>query len=162
MKSTGEVMGVDLSFGKAFYKSQLAANQALPAWGKILISVRNGDKRGMVFIAKKLADMDFELIATQGTYKSLVSNNIKVQLVGKISEGDSRILKLIRKGELKLVINTTSGYSSHSDMRLIRDSAVRHGIPCITTLQGAQAAVNGIEALVKGSLEIRAIQGYHA
>jgi len=162
MKSTGEVMGIDSSFGKAFYKSQLAANQNLPSKGKIFISVKDGDKRDMVFIAKKLSDMNFELIATKGTYKALCSNNIKVQLVGKINEGDNRILELIRKGELKLVINTPSGHSGQSDMKLIRNSAVMHGVPCITTIQGAQAAVNGIEAISKGCLEIKAIQEYHA
>jgi carbamoyl-phosphate synthase large subunit len=162
MKSTGEVMGIDSSFGRAFYKSQLAANQNLPLKGKIFISVKNGDKRDMVFIAKKLSDMNFELIATKGTYKALRSNNIRVQLVGKINEGDTRLLDLIRTGELKLVINTPSGQSGQSDMKLMRSSAVMHGVPCITTIQGAQAAVNGIEAISKGSLRVRSIQEYHA
>jgi len=162
MKSTGEVMGIDSSFGRAFYKSQLAANQNLPFKGKIFISVKNGDKRDIVFIAKKLSDMNFELIATKGTYKALSSNNIKVQLVGKINEGDTHILDLIRKGKLKLVINTPSGHSGQSDMKLIRSSAVMHGVPCITTIQGAQAAVNGIEAISKGNLRIKSIQQYHA
>ncbi len=162
MKSTGEVMGIDTSFGKAFYKSQLAANQNLPAKGKIFISVKSGDKRDMIFIAKKLSDMGFELIATKGTYKALCSNNIKVQLVGKINEGDKRILDLIKKGELKLVINTPSGEDGQSDMKLIRSSAVMHGIPCITTIQGAQAAVNGMEAISKSGLNVKSIQAYHA
>jgi len=160
MKSTGEVMGIDSSFGKAFYKSQLAANQNLPLKGSIFISVKNGDKRDMVFIAKKLSDMNFKLIATKGTYKVLSSNNIKVQMVGKINEGDASILDLIKKGRLKLIINTTSGQSGQSDMKLIRNSAVMHGIPCITTIQGAQAAVNGMEAVVKGRLEVKSIQAY--
>jgi len=161
MKSTGEVMGIDSSFGKAFYKSQLAANQNLPLKGKIFISVKNADKRDMVFIAKRLSDMNFELLATKGTYKALRSNNIKVRLVGKINEGDTHILDLIKRGELKLVINTPSGQSGQSDMKLIRSSAVMHGVPCITTLQGAQAAVNGIEAISKGSLQVRSIQEYN-
>lgn len=153
-------MGIDSSFGKAFYKSQLAANQNLPLKGSIFISVKNGDKRDMVFIAKKLSDMNFKLIATKGTYKVLSSNNIKVQMVGKINEGDASILDLIKKGRLKLIINTTSGQSGQSDMKLIRNSAVMHGIPCITTIQGAQAAVNGMEAVVKGRLEVKSIQAY--
>lgn len=161
MKSTGEVMGIDSSFGRAFYKSQLAANQNLPLKGKIFISVKNSDKRDMVFIAKKLSDMNFELIATKGTYKALCSNNIKVQLAGKISEGDTRILGLIKKGELKLVINTPSGPRGQSDMKPIRSLAVTYGVPCITTIQGAQAAVNGIESIAKGSLEVKSIQEYH-
>jgi len=153
-------MGIDSSFGKAFYKSQLAASQNLPFKGKIFISVKNGDKRDIVFIAKKLSDMNFQLLATKGTYKALRSNNIKAELVGKISQGDVRILDLIRKGKLKLVINTPSGYSGQSDMKLIRSSAVMHGVPCITTLQGAQAAVNGIESVVRCDFEVKPIQDY--
>lgn len=161
MKSTGEVMGIDSSFGKAFYKSQLAANQNLPLKGKVFISVKNSDKRDTVFIAKKLSDMHFELIATKGTHKALTSNNIKVQPAGKINEGDTRILRLIKKGELKLVINTPSGPRGQSDMKPIRSLAVTYGVPCITTIQGAQAAVNGVEAALKGSLEVKPIQEYH-
>jgi len=161
MKSTGEVMGIDSSFGRAFYKSQLAANQELPLKGKIFISVKNSDKRDIVFIAKKLADMNFKLIATKGTYKALTSNNIRVQLVGKINEGDTRVLGLIKKGELKLIINTPSGPRGQSDMKPIRSLAVTYGVPCITTIQGAQAAVNGIESIAKGSLEVKSIQEYH-
>ncbi|MCK9572675.1 MAG: carbamoyl-phosphate synthase large subunit, partial [Candidatus Omnitrophica bacterium] len=161
MKSTGEVMGIDSSFGRAFYKSQLAANQNLPLKGKIFISVKNSDKRDIVFIAKKLSDMNFQLIATKGTYKALVSNNIKVRLAGKISEGDNQILELIKKGELKLIINTPSGPRGQSDMKPIRGLAVTYGLPCITTIQGAQAAVNGIESIKKGSLKVKSIQEYH-
>lgn len=162
MKSTGEVMGIDTTFGMAFYKSQLAANQNLPLKGKIFISVRNADKRSMVFIAKKLSDMDFEIIATKGTYKALRSNNIEAQLVGKINQGDRRILDWIKKGELKLVINTPTGQRGLSDMRLIRNSAVMNGVPCVTTLQGAQATVNGIESLSQGSFEVKSLQDFHA
>ncbi|MFH1710673.1 MAG: ATP-grasp domain-containing protein, partial [bacterium] len=161
MKSTGEVMGIDSSFGKAFYKSQLAANQNLPVKGKVFISVKNSDKRDIVFIAKKLSDMDFDIIATKGTYKALSSNNIKARLVGKINEGDARVLDLIRKGELKLVINTPSGQGGQSDMKPIRSLAVACGVPCITTIQGAQAAINGIEAILKGDLQVKALQEYH-
>ncbi|MCX5696319.1 MAG: carbamoyl-phosphate synthase large subunit [Candidatus Omnitrophica bacterium] len=161
MKSTGEVMGIDSSFGRAFYKSQLAANQGLPLKGKIFISVKNSDKRDIVFIAKKLADMNFKLIATKGTYKALTSNNIRVQLVGKINEGDTRVLGLIKKRELKLIINTPSGPRGQSDMKPIRSLAVTYGVPCITTIQGAQAAVNGIESIAKGNLKVKSIQEYH-
>jgi len=161
MKSTGEVMGIDSSFGMAFYKSQLAASQNLPFSGKIFISVKNGDKRDIIFIAKKLSDMNFELIATKGTYKVFHSNNIKARLAGKISEGDNSILELINKGELKLIINTPSGQRGQLDMKRIRNSAVMHGVPCITTIQGAQAAVNGIETMSTGSLQVKSIQAYH-
>ena len=160
MKSTGEVMGIGNSFGVAFYKSQLAANQALPTKGKVLISVKNDDKRGIVFIAKKLCDMGFEIIATKGTGKVLASNDIKAQVVGKIEEGDKKILDLITKGEIKLIINTPSGTSGRSDMKSIRSLAVTNGISCITTIQGAQAAVNGIESALKSEISVKSIQEY--
>lgn len=160
MKSTGEVMGIDSTFGKAFYKSQDAAWQTLPLEGKIFISVKNSDKRNIVFIAKKLEDLDFEIIATKGTAKVLKSNNIKCGSVGKIGEGDNKIIEFIKNGKIKLIINTPTGKESQSDTKIIRSAAVLHGIPCITTLQGAQAAVNGIEEALKEGLEVKAIQEY--
>ncbi|NQS89425.1 carbamoyl-phosphate synthase large subunit, partial [Patescibacteria group bacterium] len=160
MKSTGEVMGIDSSFGTAFYKSQIAAGQALPKNGKIFISVKSDDKRDIVFIAKKLYDMGFEIIATKGTYKVLCSNNIEAEMVGKIGEGDNRILEFVRMGQIKLIINTPSGQKGQSDMKPIRNSAVMRGIPCITTIQGAQAAVNGIESILKGDFSVKSIQEY--
>jgi len=161
MKSTGEVMGIDDSFGRAFYKSQVAAGQNLPLYGKIFISVKDADKRNIVFIAKKLHDMRFELIATRGTLKVLKSNGIPAKIVGKIDEGDEHILSLIKKGKLKLIINTPTGKRSHSDAKIIRGSAVLGGVPCITTIAGAQAAVNGMETIVKGDFGVKSIQEYH-
>ncbi|MDD2654599.1 MAG: carbamoyl-phosphate synthase large subunit [Candidatus Omnitrophica bacterium] len=160
MKSTGEVMGIDNTFGMAFYKSQIAAGQKLPVSGKIFISVKNGDKREIVFIAKKLSDMGFKILATNGTLKVLNSNDIKADLVGKIGEGNNQILNLIKKGEIKLIINTPSGSRGRSDMRPIRSMAVMQGVPCITTIQGAQAAVNGIESVSKNDLSVKSIQEY--
>ncbi|MEW6008187.1 MAG: carbamoyl-phosphate synthase large subunit [Candidatus Omnitrophota bacterium] len=162
MKSTGEVMGIDSSFGRAFYKSQEAAGSALPKTGTVFISVKNGDKRNIIFIAKKLLDMGFKIAATKGTAKVLYSNNIDVQEVGKIGEGSDEILELLRKGEISLIINTPSGSRGQFDMKPIRSSAVLHGISCITTIQGAQAAVNGIESILKGKLSVKSIQEYHA
>lgn len=160
MKSTGEVMGIDTSFGVAFYKSQVAAGQILPDKGKVFISVKNDDKRDIIFIAKKLYDIGFEIIATKGTFKVLHSNNIQAEMVGKIGEGDTRILESIKKGQIKLIINTPSGQRGQSDMKPIRSLAVLHGVPCITTIQGAQAAVNGIESVLKGDLLVKSIQEY--
>ena len=160
MKSTGEVMGIDFSFGMAFYKSQVAAGQMLPSQGRVFISVKNDDKRDIVFIAKKLGDLGFELIATKGTLKVLRSNSIKAKIVGKIGEGSTKILELIRKGEIKLIINTPTGKKGQSDMNPIRSTAVTYGIPCITTIQGAQAAVNGIESMLKGDFSVKSIQEY--
>jgi len=160
MKSTGEVMGIDTNFGMAFYKSQLAAGTILPKEGKIFISVKNDDKRNIVFIAKKLFDMGFELLATKGTHKVLSSNNIKAKMVGKISEGNQGILNLIKKGKLKLIINTPTGARGQSDMKTIRNAAVMHGVPCITTIQGAQAGVNGIECTIKDDFSVSSVQEY--
>ncbi|MFH1877685.1 MAG: carbamoyl-phosphate synthase large subunit, partial [Candidatus Omnitrophota bacterium] len=162
MKSTGEVMGIDDSFGRAFYKSQIAAGQALPLKGKVFLSVKNDDKRNIVFIAKKLIEMGFELITTKGTRKVLKSNNINTDLVGKVGEGDNRILELIKSDEVKLIINTPSGSSGRYDMKSMRSLAVTHGIPCITTIQGAQAAVNGIESVIRGELGVKSIQEYNS
>jgi carbamoyl-phosphate synthase large subunit len=155
-------MGIDTSFPMAFYKSQLAAGQSLPKEGKVFISVKDEDKRSISFIAKKLFDMNFEILTTKGTHKVLKSNNINATLVGKIGEGDHQILELIRKDELKLIINTPSGQRGQSDMKPIRSLAVLRGIPCITTIPGAQAAVNGIESLVKGDLAVKSIQDHIA
>lgn len=160
MKSTGEVMGIDSTFGMAFYKSQVAAGQALPLKGKIFISVKNDDKRDIVFIAKKLHDMNFKIIATRGTFKVLRSNNINAEIVDKIGQGNTGILELIRKGKIKLIINTPSGQKGQSNMKPIRNLAVLHGIPCITTIQGAQAAINGIESILKGDFSVKPIQQY--
>lgn len=160
MKSTGEVMGINSSFGIAFYKSQVAAGLPLPKNGKVFISVKNSDKRNIVFIAKKLFDMGFEIIATEGTSKALVSNNIKAQKAGKIGEGNKRILELIKKGEIKLIINTPSGQRGQSDMKLIRNSAMMYAVPIITTIQGAQAAVNGMESFLKSDFDVKSIQEY--
>ncbi|MFC1708773.1 carbamoyl-phosphate synthase large subunit [Candidatus Omnitrophota bacterium] len=160
MKSTGEVMGINSSFGIAFYKSQVAAGSPLPTKGKIFISVKNSDKRNMVFITERLVGMGFEIVATKGTSKALRSNNIKAEIVAKIGEGSKKILDLIKKGQINLIINTPSGPRGQSDMKLIRNSAVVHAIPVITTIQGAQAAVHGIESAIKGDLGVKSIQEY--
>ncbi len=158
MKSTGEVMGVDRSFGVAYYKSQIAAGQMLPDEGMVFISVKNSDKREIVFIAKKLCDMGFKICATKGTDKVLRSNGIDSELVGKIGEGRKEISNLIKKGQVHLIINTPSGPRGQKDANPIRSMAVLQGIPCITTIQGAQAAVNGIESIRKKDFEVWSIQ----
>jgi len=160
MKSTGEVMGISPVFGVAFYKSQIAAGTALPNKGKIFISVKNEDKRNIIFIAKKLYELGFQIISTKGTSKVLSSNNIKTKTVGKVGEGSQEILDYIRRGEIKLVINTPSGHGGQADISPIRSLAVMQGVPCITTIQGAQAAVNGIESALKSDFSVKSIQEY--
>ncbi|MCK9555660.1 carbamoyl-phosphate synthase large subunit [bacterium] len=160
MKSTGEVMGIDNDFSMAFAKSQLAAGVGLPLSGKIFISVADEDKRQIIFIAKKLFDMGFEIFATSGTAKVLKTNGIKTINVHKIGSSGENVLHIINAGNIKLVINTPSGKKSQSDIKPIRSAAAMQGIPCITTIQGAQAAVNAIEAMKMGNLSVMAIQDY--
>ncbi|MFH1593228.1 MAG: carbamoyl-phosphate synthase large subunit [Candidatus Omnitrophota bacterium] len=160
MKSTGEVMGIDTSFGSAFYKSQIAAGSALPKKGMVFISVKNDDKRYIVFIAEKLSDMGFEIISTKGTSKILRSNNIDTRIVTKIKGGKGELLDLIREDRIQLIINTPSGHRGQSDMKFIRGSAIMRGVPCITTLQGAQAAVHGMETMLKKDFSVTSIQEY--
>lgn len=161
MKSTGEVMGIDNSFGKAFYKSQLAAGQLLPKEGLIFISLRDTDKKSMVPIAKQLSKIGFKIIATEGTREVFLSEDIPVDLIGKISEGDQQILNYIKNNKIKLIINTPSGKIGQSDMRPIRSMAVMQGIPCITTVPGAKALLEGMKAINSEKLEVKPLQDYY-
>jgi carbamoyl-phosphate synthase large subunit len=165
MKSTGEVMGIDTSFGHAFAKSQAAAYGSLPTGGKIFVSVANRDKRGMIFPIKRLADLGFEIVATQGTGEVLRRHGIACEIVGKhFEEAERDALSLIASGEIRMVINTPqgSGASARSDGYEIRSAAVTADIPCCTTVQGAAAAVMGIEALIRGDMTVRPLQQLHA
>ncbi len=161
MKSTGEVMGIDKNFGMAFWKSQLAAGQDLPSEGTVFLSVKNKDKRNIVFIAKKLSDLGFRICATKGTGKVLVNNGIEVALVNKVSEGRPHIVDMIKNGRVQYIINTPSGRNPKVDEVAIRSGAVQHKIPYTTTLSGAQAVVNAIEAMKNGKLRVRALQDYY-
>ncbi len=161
MKSTGEVMGIDTDFGLAFAKSQIAAGTLIPLKGRVFISVMNKDKRSIVFVAKKLADLGFELMATKGTAKVLFNNGISVQTVFKVGEGRPDIVDRMKNGEVQLVINTPSGKKPKADEVAIRSQAVAHNIPIITTLSGAEAVVNGIESLIKKGVSVKSIQEYH-
>jgi carbamoyl-phosphate synthase large subunit len=160
MKSTGEVMGIDMDFGMAFAKSQIGAGVNIPLKGKVFISVMNKDKRSIVFLAKKLADLGFEIVATKGTAKVLVNNRIPVQTVFKMGEGRPDIVDQIKNGQIHLVINTPSGKKPKADEVAIRSQSVAHNIPCITTLSGAEAVVNAIESLKRG-MSVKSIQEYH-
>jgi carbamoyl-phosphate synthase large subunit len=160
MKSTGEVMGIDMDFGMAFAKSQIGAGVNIPLKGKVFISVMNKDKRSIVFLAKKLADLGFEIVATKGTAKVLVNNGIPVQTVFKVGEGRPDIVDQIKNGQIQLVINTPSGKKPKADEVAIRSQSVAHNIPCVTTLSGAEAVVNAIESLKRGMV-VKSIQEYH-
>ncbi|WP_433132272.1 carbamoyl-phosphate synthase large subunit [Micromonospora sp. CA-240977] len=166
MKSTGEVMGIDTNFGHAFAKSQSAAYGSLPTGGKIFVSVANRDKRGMIFPIKRLADLGFEIVATTGTAEVLRRHGIACEQIRKhyqAGEGDDAV-SLIGGGQVALVINTPqgSGASARSDGYEIRSAAVTADIPCITTVPGAAAAVMGIEARIRGDMQVRPLQDLHA
>ncbi|MDD4980464.1 MAG: carbamoyl-phosphate synthase large subunit [Candidatus Omnitrophica bacterium] len=161
MKSTGEVMGIDADFGRAYIKSQIAAGQNLPRKGNVFISVRDKDKRAVVFIAKKLRDLGFHIYATSGTAIGLEKNGIKVLVLPKIAEGRPNILDLMKDGKIQLVINTPSGRVPRQDEVKIRSQVILYNIPYTTTISGAQATVNGIEALAKKDLGVKSLQEYH-
>jgi carbamoyl-phosphate synthase large subunit len=165
MKSTGEVMGIDTSFGYSFAKSQSAAYGSLPTSGKIFVSVANRDKRGMIFPIKRLADLGFEIVATLGTGEVLRRHGIPCEIVSKHYEdpGGRDAVTLIREGYVQMVINTPqgSGAAARSDGYEIRSAAVTADIPCCTTVPGAAAAVMGIEALIRGDMTVRPLQQLH-
>ncbi|MEH1058109.1 carbamoyl-phosphate synthase large subunit [Micromonospora sp. CPCC 206171] len=166
MKSTGEVMGIDTNFGHAFAKSQSAAYGSLPTGGRIFVSVANRDKRGMIFPIKRLADLGFEIVATTGTAEVLRRHGIACEQIRKhyeSGEGEDAV-SMILGGDVALVVNTPqgSGASARSDGYEIRSAAVTADIPCITTVPGAAAAVMGIEARIRGDMQVRPLQELHA
>ena len=166
MKSTGEVMGLDDEFGTAFAKSQAAAYGSLPTGGTVFVSLANRDKRNAVFPIKRLADLGFRVLATAGTAQVLRRNGVAVEVVGKFSEGPGNVVERILAGDVDMVVNTPFGSPGNSGPRLdgyeIRTAAVAAGIPCITTVQGMAAAVQGVEALQRGEIGVRSLQEVHA
>ncbi|NKR58516.1 carbamoyl-phosphate synthase large subunit [Rhodococcus hoagii] len=167
MKSTGEVMGIDADFGTAFAKSQTAAYGSLPTSGSVFVSVANKDKRSLIFPVKRLADLGFRILATEGTADVLRRNGITCEEVhkqsgGNLPEGARTIVDQIKDGEVDMVINTPYGNSGpRVDGYEIRSAAVSKSVPCITTVQGASAAVQGIEAAIRGDIGVQSLQELH-
>ncbi|HZG89987.1 MAG TPA: carbamoyl-phosphate synthase large subunit [Pseudonocardia sp.] len=167
MKSTGEVMGFDASFGAAFAKSQAAAYGSLPTSGRVFVSMADRDKRAIMFPVLRLADLGFELLATEGTADVLRRHGVAVTGVRKFSEGlrtgEETVVDRILAGDVDMIINTPYGNAGpRVDGYEIRAAAVSRGIPCITTVQGAAAAVQGIEAMIAGRIGVRSLQDAHA
>ena len=171
MRSTGEVMGIDSGFGTAFAKAHIAAHGGLPAKGTVFVSVANRDKRHMIFPVKRLADLGFEILATEGTAEVLWRNGVAATVVRKHTEGPSAdgeptIVGRILAGDVDLVINTPHGWTAGGSPRLdgyeIRTAAVLRNLACITTVQGLAAVVQGIEALRNGELGVRSLQSWAA
>jgi carbamoyl-phosphate synthase large subunit len=171
MRSTGEVMGIDHQFGTAFAKSQLATYGALPESGSVFVSLANRDKRHMVFPVKRLAELGFTILATAGTAQILRRHGVDATVVRKHSsgpglDGEPTIVGRILAGEVDLVINTPSGATPGGSPRIdgyeIRTAAVAANVPCVTTVQGLAAAVQGIEAIRAGELGVRSLQDWNA
>ncbi len=162
MKSTGEVMGIDVSFGAAFAKAMLGAGNAMPKSGKVFVSVRDEDKRMLLPLVSRLHALGFQIVATGGTARALANSGIPVERVQKIHEGRPHVLDLVLNREVRLIINTPSGKQGRGDDRRIRSSAVAHKIPCITTLSAAAATIQGLEWIAKRPLTVTPLQEYHA
>ncbi|MDQ1486978.1 MAG: carbamoyl-phosphate synthase large subunit, partial [Actinomycetota bacterium] len=167
MKSTGEVMGIDSNFGTAFAKSQAAAYGSLPTRGKAFVSVANRDKRAVIFPVKRLADVGFEILATEGTATVLRRNGVAATVVRKHSDGvgpngEPTIVQQILAGDIDMIVNTPWGVGPRVDGYEIRTAAVVRGIPCMTTVQGLAACVQGIEALLRGDIDVRSLQEHSA
>ncbi|MGI8695458.1 MAG: carbamoyl-phosphate synthase large subunit [Mycobacteriales bacterium] len=166
MKSTGEVIGFDLAFGTAFAKSQAAAYGPLPTSGRLFVSVANRDKRAVIFPVKRLADLGFTILATAGTAHVLRRHGVAVEVVGKYSDGPGNCVERILAGDIALVINTPFGSPGDQTPRLdgyeIRTASVAAGIPCVTTVQGAAACVQGIEAMLRGEIDVAPLQELQA
>jgi carbamoyl-phosphate synthase large subunit len=173
MRSTGEVMGIDETFGTAYAKSQAAVYGTLPVKGRVFVSVANRDKRAMIFPVKRLADLGFEIWATSGTAEVLRRNGVRAKIVRKHSDGagpggEPTVVTRILDGEVDLIVNTPFGSPSaaSASVRLdgyeIRTAAVRRGVPCVTTVAGLAAAVQGIEAIIRGEVGVRSLQEHAA
>jgi carbamoyl-phosphate synthase large subunit len=163
-------MGIDADFGAAFAKSQAGTGSmvlpgAAPVEGApeaVFVSVANRDKRAIVFPVKRLLDLGFEIVATEGTADVLDRAGVPVTVVGKVSTGDRSILDLLESGRIKLVLNTPFGQGTRGDGYDIRQAAITNGVPCITTLSGILAAIQGVEALRSGDVQVRSLQEYQA
>ncbi|HVZ90767.1 MAG TPA: carbamoyl-phosphate synthase large subunit, partial [Rhizomicrobium sp.] len=160
MRSTGEVMGLDENFGRAFAKSQIGAGHRLPESGAVFISLKESDKPDAIAPARALVRMGFKLIATRGTAKSLADAGLPVTRINKVLEGRPHIVDALKNGEIQLVFNTTEGAQSLADSASIRRTAVTMKVPYYTTMAGAVAATEAIEALRAGSLEVAPLQSY--
>jgi carbamoyl-phosphate synthase large subunit len=162
MKSTGEVMGAATSFGAAFAKAQMSVGQELPTEGTVFISVNNDDKPNVLAIARDLAELGFQIVATRGTSAYLRAHGVDATTVYKVNEGRPNVADEVVNGKVHLIINTPLGRASFFDDRLVRRAAMLHGVPCVTTLTGAAASVAAIRAIRSHTLDVRALQDYYA
>ncbi|MDP7191425.1 MAG: ATP-grasp domain-containing protein, partial [Alphaproteobacteria bacterium] len=160
MRSTGEVMGLDTDFGRAFAKSQLGGGTSLPVSGTAFLSVRDHDKLALVALGRKLAKMGFDLVATRGTMEYLNGEGVETDVINKVLEGPPHIVDALENNEVQMVINTTEGAAAIADSFSLRRTALIHNIPYFTTLAGALAAAEAIAALKHGELDVTSLQAY--
>jgi len=161
MRSTGEVMGIDTDFGKAFAKAQLGAGQLMPLSGTVLVSMRDRDKLAVVPVVKEFLELGFQVVATHGTRKVLREQGLEVDLVLKLHEGRPNLLDSIKNDKIQIIITTPSGEESRADGIFIRRTALTYKIPIITTIAGAKATAAGIRSLKSHTMDIKAIQDYY-
>jgi carbamoyl-phosphate synthase large subunit len=162
MKSTGEVMGIDVDLGLAYAKSQMAAPPPLPKKGNVFISVKDGDKEAVIPVAHEFVKLGFGIISTSGTAATLAKAKIKVKKVFKLHEGRPNVLDRIKNGDINFIINTPSGKIPREHEVMIRNAALAAKIPIMTTVRAAQASANGIRSLQKSKVHVRSLQEYHA
>jgi carbamoyl-phosphate synthase large subunit len=162
MKSTGEVMGMDVDLGLAYAKSQMAAPPPLPKKGKVFISVKDTDKEAVIPVAREFVKLGFEIISTSGTAEALKKAKIKVTKVFKIHEGRPNVLDRIKNGDINFIINTPSGKIPREHEVVIRNAALAAKIPIMTTVRAALASANGIRSLQKRKVQVRSLQEYHS
>jgi carbamoyl-phosphate synthase large subunit len=160
MKSTGEVMGIDYGFGRAYYKASIAADNALPVQGNVFISVTDEQKEEILPIARKLRSFGLNLYGTSGTVEYLTQNGLEAQLVRKVKEGSPNVIDMMRSGGISLIINTPADKVSRQDHLQIMRVAVDYGCPYITTLQAARAAAMAIDAIKKEKITIEPLGHY--
>jgi carbamoyl-phosphate synthase large subunit len=160
MKSTGEVMGLDVDFPRAFAKSQMGAGTQLPLQGTAFLSLKDSDKNGALTVANKLIALGFNLVATKGTHALLSERGINVTVINKVLEGRPHCVDAMISGGIQLVINTTEGAQSLKDSYDIRRTALTRQVCHYTTLSGAEAAVDAISALRDGALDVAPLQSY--
>jgi carbamoyl-phosphate synthase large subunit len=158
MKSTGEVMGASWDFGRAFAKAWLGAGHSLPTSGTAFLSVNDSDKGALLPVARRLGELGFRLVATAGTARYLSSEGVAIERVHKVYEGRPHVVDLLVDRKIDLIVNTPLGRASHEDDALIRQTALKYDIPCITTLSGAMAAAEGVAALQTQTLEVESLQ----
>jgi carbamoyl-phosphate synthase large subunit len=160
MRSTGEVMGIDAGFGRAYAKAELAAGQVLPLTGKVFVSTNDRYKQAVVPIVRDLLALGFTVVATSGTQKVLEEHDLVIESVLKLHEGRPNVVDIIKNNQIQLIINTPSGEEAQADGKLIRRTALAYKIPIVTTIAGAKATAAAIKSLQSQPLEVKALQDY--